>query len=75
MTQEQATKEAIEIAKQDGIEMVVTFNPYEEALYDWDKFGYFPSAALGRMHAKGAFQYDKAISRINPQGEVKTTEE
>jgi hypothetical protein len=69
MTQEQATKEATEIAKRDGIDMVVTFNQYDEALYDWDKFGYFPSGATT------IFKYEKVVSRINPQGMVETTEE
>jgi len=70
MTQAQATTEATEIAKRDGIDMVVTFNPYdEEEEFDRDKFGYFPERATS------IFKFEKVISRINPQGTVESTEE
>jgi hypothetical protein len=69
MTEEQATKEATEIAKRDGIRMVVTYNPYEEEFFDRDKYGYIPE---GATHI---FKYEKVISRINPQGLIETTEE
>jgi hypothetical protein len=45
MRQGQATEEAIETAKREGIRMVVTFNPYEEEFDDRDKFGYIPEGA------------------------------
>ena len=69
MTQEQATEEATEIAKRDGIRMVVTYNPYEEEFFDRDKFGYFPEVATS------IFKYEKVVSRINPQGVAETAEE
>ena len=69
MRQAQATEEAIETAKRDGIRMVVTFNPYEDEFDDRDKFGYFPEGATS------IFKYEKVISRINPQGEIESAEE
>jgi hypothetical protein len=60
MTKEQATEEATEIAKRDGIRMVVTFNPYEEEFDDRDKFGYFPE---GATHI---FKYEKVVETIEP---------
>lgn len=69
MRQAQATEEAIETAKREGIRMVVTYNPYEEEFDDRDKFGYLPEGAVT------IFKYEKVISRINPQGLIETAEE
>ena len=60
MTKEQATDEATEIAKNDGIRMVVTFDPYAENEDDTQNFGYFPQAAIE------IFSHEEVIDTIEP---------
>jgi len=58
MTLTQAVKEATEVAKRDGIKMVVTFNRYAEADYEWQKYSYHPDAA------RHIFKYERVIDTI-----------
>lgn len=60
MTREQAVKEATEIAQNDGVRMAVTFNEYDEAPCESEKFGYFPAAAAS------IFKHEKVVEVIEP---------
>jgi hypothetical protein len=60
MTKKQATSEATEIAKRDGIRMVVTFDPYAEEADDTQKFAYFPERAIQ------IFAHEEVIDTIEP---------
>ena len=60
MTKQKATDEATEIAKRDGIRMVVTFDPYAETDDDTQKFGYFPQRAIE------IFSHEEVIDTIEP---------
>jgi hypothetical protein len=61
MTKEQAILEAKKIAREDGIRMIVTFNPYAE--YKTDEWSYLPAAA------KSIFSHDEEKFRFEP-GEI-----
>ena len=58
MTKEQAIREAKEIAKNDGIRMIVTFDQYAE--YETDQWGYIPAAA------KSIFSHEEEKFRFEP---------
>lgn len=60
MTKDQAITEAKATANEFDIDMVVTFNPYEETLDEADKFGYFPA---GATHI---FKYEEVVETIKP---------
>ena len=60
MTKEQAIREATEIAVNDNIRMIVTFNKYAE--YETDQWAYYPAAA------RSIFAHDEEKFRIEPGG-------
>jgi hypothetical protein len=60
MTKEQAIREATEIAVNDNIRMIVTFNQYAE--YETDEWAYYPAAA------RSIFALDEEKFRIEPGG-------
>ena len=61
MTKEQATTEATEISRRDGIKMVVTYNPYTETLDETDKYSYHPHSAVV------IFMYDEVVDTIGAE--------
>jgi len=58
MTLTEAVKEATEVAKRDGIKMVVTFNRYADEADEWNKYSYHPDAA------KHIFKYERVVDTI-----------
>lgn len=64
MTREQATTEATEIAHRNGIQMVVTFDPYAENLDESQNYGYHPHAAVG------IFNHEEVVETIRLKGEA-----
>lgn len=61
MTKKQAIEEAKEIAKRDGIQMVVTFDPYAENPDETQNYGYHPYAAVG------IFKHEEVVKTIRPK--------
>ena len=63
MTREQATREALDVARSERVDMVVTFNPYDdEAETNADAFGYFPASA------HRIFKHETVVARITVAG-------
>ena len=65
MTREQATKEAREIADEDGVLMCVTYNVYSEEPDREERYGYHPAAA------QHIFMYETVLETIEPEGETR----
>ena len=61
MTKKRAMKEATEIAKRDGIRMVVTWDPYAENPVASENYGYFPKRAAG------IFNLEEIVETIEPE--------
>lgn len=63
MFKEEAINEAMYLAREDGIPMVVTYNPYDDNPEEAARYWFYPACA------KSLFPHERVVVRIDTQGE------